>query len=99
MPVHKLRIVTIPAEGRCLGMPAAFNSAPNGNYLLGLSARPKRGRCLVSRILGAERGARNIRVPVHERAIGIILPRPDVQSVERRQPEAIWSVEQMEKLP
>ena len=53
----------------------------------------------MSRLLGSERGARHVRVPVHERAIGIVLPGPDMQSVERRQPETIRSFEQVEKLP
>jgi hypothetical protein len=37
-------------------------------------------------------------VPVHERAIGVLLPRPDMQSVERREPETIGALEQVKKL-
>src|SRR5215467_9991482 len=51
-----------------------------------------------SGLLADERLARNVGVPVHERAIGVVLPRPDMQSVERREPEAIGALEQMKKL-
>src|SRR5882762_11096488 len=51
-----------------------------------------------SGVLAGECLARNVGVPVHERAVGILLPRPDMQRVERREPEAIRTVEQMEKL-
>ena len=37
-------------------------------------------------------------MPVHERAVGIVLPRPDVQGVERRETEAVGRVEEMKRL-
>ena len=37
-------------------------------------------------------------MPVHERALGILLPRPDVQGVERREPEAVGALEEVEEL-
>ena len=49
-------------------------------------------------VLSGERIARNLGVPVHECALGIALPRPDMQRVERRQAEAIGALEQMKKL-
>jgi len=54
---------------------------------------------LDSRVLAAECLARNVRVPVHERPVGILLPRPDMQRVERREPKTIGGFEQMKKLP
>src|SRR5262249_59349233 len=42
--------------------------------------------------------ARHVRVPVRERAQRIVLPRPHVQRVERRQPEAVWRVEEVKEL-
>ena len=41
---------------------------------------------------------RNIRVPVHESSVRIVLPRPDMQRVERRQTEAIGKLEVMKEL-
>src|SRR3954471_24381772 len=42
--------------------------------------------------------AAHVLVPVHERAGRAVLPRPDVQCVERRQSEAIRRVEKVEDL-
>src|SRR5690242_6538979 len=42
--------------------------------------------------------ARNVRVPVGERTVGIVLPCPDVQRVKGRQTETIRCVKQMEQL-
>lgn len=43
--------------------------------------------------------AGNVRVPIHERAIGILLPRPHVKRIERWQAEGIRALEIMKKLP
>src|SRR5205807_1987750 len=51
-----------------------------------------------SLVLSAEGVARNVCVPVHERAAGVFLPRPYMQRVERRQPEAIGTLEQVKEL-
>ena len=40
-------------------------------------------------ILAAERIAKNVAMPIYERAVRIFLPRPDMQRVERWEPEAI----------
>jgi hypothetical protein len=45
--------------------------------------------------LTAEGLARNLGMPVHERAVGIVLPCPDVQRVEGRKPEAVRALEQV----
>ena len=42
--------------------------------------------------------ARNIRVPVDERTVRIVLPCPDVQRVKGRQTETIGRIKQMEQL-
>src|SRR5688500_6951828 len=42
--------------------------------------------------------ARNLGVPVHECAGGTFLPCPDVQRVERGQPEAVGGLEQVKEL-
>jgi hypothetical protein len=42
--------------------------------------------------------ARNLGMPVHERAVGIVLPCPDVQRVEGRKPEAVRALEQVQEL-
>ena len=52
----------------------------------------------LSGVLAAERLARNVGMPVYERAVGILLPRPDMQRVERWEPEAIRSFEQVKEL-
>src|SRR3954463_6586081 len=46
----------------------------------------------------AERVARHVGIPVHERAVRIVLPRPHMQRGERRQSEAIRAGEVMEPL-
>src|SRR5215471_15497122 len=48
--------------------------------------------------LAAECFAGNIRMPVHKRAVGILLPRPHMQRVKGRKPEAIGSIEQVKEL-
>src|SRR6266498_3956881 len=63
-----------------------------GLYHLGPTYR------LDSGILAAEGLAGNVRVPVDERAVGILLPRPDMQCVERREPEAVGAFKQMKEL-
>src|SRR5690349_106707 len=45
-----------------------------------------------------ERVARNLRVPVHEGARGVVLPGPDVQRVEPWQPEPVRRLELLELL-
>ena len=42
--------------------------------------------------------ARNVGVPVYECAVGIVLPSPDMQGIERRKPEAVGGREQMKEL-
>src|SRR5262245_64943637 len=42
--------------------------------------------------------ARHVRVPVRERAERIVLPRPHVQRVERREPEAVRRIEEVKEL-
>src|SRR5687768_13904002 len=42
--------------------------------------------------------ARDVWIPVCERPKGIVLPRPYVKRVERRQPEAIGALEQVKQL-
>src|SRR4051794_27686189 len=42
--------------------------------------------------------ARNFRVPIHKRAVRIVLPRPDMQRVKGRKPEAIRTFPIMKKL-
>src|SRR5215813_6314024 len=42
--------------------------------------------------------ARYIGMPVHKCSVRVILPRPDVQRVERRETKAIRALEVMEKL-
>src|SRR4051794_30379156 len=42
--------------------------------------------------------ARNVRVPVGERTVRIVLPCPDVQRIESWQTETIGCVKQMEQL-
>src|SRR5215472_10210237 len=37
-------------------------------------------------------------MPVHESSVGVLLPRPDMQSVKSRKPKAIGSFEEMEQL-
>jgi hypothetical protein len=37
-------------------------------------------------------------VPVHESAIGVILPCPDMQGVKGRQPKTVGSIEKVKKL-
>jgi imidazolonepropionase-like amidohydrolase len=49
-------------------------------------------------VLPGESVAGNLGVPVHERAAGVFLPGPDMQRVERREPEAIGTLEQVKKL-
>src|SRR5258705_11730647 len=49
-------------------------------------------------VSAAERVARNLGVPVGESARGILFPRPHVQRVEIRQPEAIRTLEQVQEL-
>src|SRR3954451_16106655 len=46
----------------------------------------------------SERLAGNFRVPAHERAVRIILPRPDMQDIECREPEAIGGFPIMKEL-
>src|SRR5262249_62059670 len=48
--------------------------------------------------LADKRIAGNIGVPVHKRAVRILLPGPDMQRVEGRKPEAIGGLEVMEDL-
>lgn len=38
-------------------------------------------------------------VPVDERAVRIVLPRPYMQLAERREPEPIWALKVMKELP
>jgi hypothetical protein len=77
-------------------------AVPRG--LFGLASRPKKLPSIVRAIrlaLGSGRVellAGNVWVPVHERAIRIVLPRPDMQRVERWESEAIGGVEQMKGL-
>lgn len=49
-------------------------------------------------VLASKRLARSVGVPVHERAIGIILPRSDMQRVERREAKVVRAVEQIRAL-
>jgi len=37
-------------------------------------------------------------MPVYKCALGILLPRPDMQRVKSRQSEAIWGIEKMKDL-
>ena len=73
-----------------------------GSFRIATSAAPpvrqadRRGSVIVgsayrldSGVLAAERLARNVRVPVHERSVGILFPRSNMQRVECRDPEAI----------
>jgi hypothetical protein len=54
---------------------------------------PDRRSCrLKLLVLAGERGAGNVGMPVDEGAIGIIFPRPHMQSVERRQPKAVGTL-------
>src|SRR5437016_9005782 len=48
--------------------------------------------------LPAECIARHVRVPVHERTGGILLPGPHMQCVERRKSEAVGTLEEMKEL-
>src|SRR5271154_356507 len=64
--------------------PFGTENRSKGLFSVRLSDRRGRaGECLT----------RNVRVPVHKRAVGILLPRPDMQGVERRQAKAIGAVE------
>src|SRR5262249_28283857 len=49
-------------------------------------------------VLSGKRLARNVWVPVHERAVGIVLPGPDMQGIEGREPEAIGAFPVMKEL-
>src|SRR6516162_2486991 len=49
-------------------------------------------------LLAGIQGARNVRVPVDESALRILLPGPDMERVEGREAEAIRAVEQMKEL-
>src|SRR6266481_6534191 len=51
------------------------------------------------RLLAGEGLAGNVGVPIHERAVGIFLPRPHMQRVERWEAEAIGAFEIMKELP
>ena len=44
-------------------------------------------------VLPGESVARHVGVPVHEGAVGILFPGPDVQRIEGRKPEAVGAVE------
>src|SRR5262245_36281302 len=48
--------------------------------------------------VGRKRLAGHIRMPVHECAVRILLPRPHMQRVERRKPEPVRSLEIVEEL-
>jgi len=49
-------------------------------------------------LLSAERVTRHVGIPVHERAGGAFLPRPDVQRVEGWQSKPVGRLEKMEEL-
>src|SRR5579864_3417244 len=51
------------------------------------------------RLFACECFTRNAGVPVHERAARVVLPRPDMQCIERRKAEAIGRIEKMKQLP
>src|SRR5436853_7694478 len=55
------------------------------------------GRLSSGRLAGKS-GAGNVGMPVDERAVRIVLPRPDMQRVKGWQPEAVGSLEIMEQL-
>ena len=38
-------------------------------------------------------------MPIHESSIGVLLPRPHMQRVERRKSEAVRCIEQVQQLP
>ena len=66
-----------------------------------LTRRPsprQRGWSLSRRFGLVERVARDVRVPVHEPAVRIVLPGPHVQRIERVEPEPVWAVEQVKQL-
>src|SRR5262249_51798315 len=48
--------------------------------------------------LPVERGTGNVGVPVHKGAIGIVLPGPDMQGIERRQPKTVGALKIMKEL-
>ena len=73
-------------------MLADFRSVLTGKQPLRSIGLDRRGYRWESMVLAGERGAGNVGMPVHESAIGIIFPGPDVQSVERRQPKAVGTL-------
>src|SRR5215831_10297761 len=73
-----------------------FMSRAGAAVLIELSPCGSLTKC--SPVLAVEGLARNVRVPVHECAIGIVLPGPHVERIKRRESETIRAVEQVEKL-
>src|SRR5687767_14340628 len=70
---------------------AAGQSAWTGRW----HATPTRLSCSGTRV---ESFAGDLRMPVHEHAGGVLLPRPDMQRIESRQAEAVRALEQMQEL-
>src|SRR6202140_1890494 len=61
--------------------------------------RGHRKGCLPVRLFAGECLARNAGVPVHERAVRVVLPRPNMKPIKRRKFEAIGNIKQIKELP
>src|SRR3954454_7106798 len=86
-----MRNASPTARSAASGYRTRSAAAPMPTGLRGLSDK----RLLIRSVV---RVAAHVLVPVHERAGRAVLPRPDVQRVERRQAEAVRRAEVMEDL-
>src|SRR5262247_3646010 len=89
----------IAAKDRQAGARKSSPTWADGSLRATPSAWPRFPRLLLLvRGPRIEQVARDVRVPVRERPVRILLPRPHMQRVEGIQPEAVGAVEQMEQL-